>query len=532
MKLAFLFLTGDDHNQGQLWEAFFKGAQPEKYSIFCHPKFPDRITQPFLKNNIIPELIETEHAGISLVRATRLLLASALQDPQNDGFILLSESCIPLFDFNQIHDALEQTGKSIISYNLNTKNIETFLRWDRLKNKSFAPSDKFAKQHQWMYLRRELAEIILKHDHTDIFEDVYASDEHYFINLLINLNLPLEDMVSNRQVTFVNWQDSESKNVIKQNSSGESYTMRIIRPKIYQQLSPEDILAAKKKGMFFFRKVSKTCDVSWLTTLIDGTASDQKKYTATVETAEWASQKGNRTALTAISLDFGNGITAPFVLREGDSDKAVLHQIFAQRDYDLARLARYGDIRAEFQRIIDSRRTPLIIDCGANIGASPVWFSNSFPEAQIFAVEPERYNYEILRMNCKTHQNIKCRNAAISSVNETVYVQNPGAGSWAFRTIRDSGPSGTAVRAVTVASIEKLFPESKLFLIKIDIEGGESRLFESNLEWIDRTVVIIIELHDWMLPGSANSQNCLKALSARHRDFVFFGENVFSIRNH
>jgi hypothetical protein len=44
-------------------------------------------------------------------------------------------------------------------------------------------------------------------------------------------------------------------------------------------------------------------------------------------------------------------------------------------------------------------------------------------------------------------------------------------------------------------------------------------------------MVIIIELHDWMLPGTANSQNCLKALSGTNRDFVFYGENVFSIRN-
>jgi len=48
MKLAFLFLTKDDHNQGELWEAFFGNLSRERYSIFCHPKFPDRVTQPFL----------------------------------------------------------------------------------------------------------------------------------------------------------------------------------------------------------------------------------------------------------------------------------------------------------------------------------------------------------------------------------------------------------------------------------------------------------------------------------------------------
>lgn len=43
--------------------------------------------------------------------------------------------------------------------------------------------------------------------------------------------------------------------------------------------------------------------------------------------------------------------------------------------------------------------------------------------------------------------------------------------------------------------------------------------------------LMIVELHDWMLPRTANSANFLKAVAARNRDFVFRGENVFSIRN-
>ena len=245
-------------------------------------------------------------------------------------------------------------------------------------------------------------------------------------------------------------------------------------------------------------------------------------------------QKDQETGLTQITLNLGNGDTALFVLRESGSDKNVLHQIFVQKDYDLARLARAGDIFAEYRRIISSRRAPLIIDCGANIGASPVWFSKLFPEAKVFAVEPEKHNYKILRLNCKDHTNIVCRNAAISCTNEIVYVEDPGSGNWSYRTSNSPTPlhtEGMAVRAVSIESIEKSFPESELFIVKIDIEGGESRLFESNLEWIDRAMVVIIELHDCMLPGSANSQNCLKALAARRRDFVHIGENIFSIRN-
>jgi hypothetical protein len=84
---------------------------------------------------------------------------------------------------------------------------------------------------------------------------------------------------------------------------------------------------------------------------------------------------------------------------------------------------------------------------------------------------------------------------------------------------------------MSIESVENLFSESDLFLVKVDIEGGESRLFESHLEWIDRAMVVIIELHDWLFPRCSNSHNFLKALSERRRDLITMDENIFSIRN-
>lgn len=236
--------------------------------------------------------------------------------------------------------------------------------------------------------------------------------------------------------------------------------------------------------------------------------------------------------LTQILLNFGNGDTSPFTFREQSTgDQGVVQQIFVNRDYDLARLARFHDIVSEYERILSAGRTPLIIDCGANIGASPIWFARSYPQAQVFALEPEAHNYEILRLNCQRYPNIQADRAAISCMDETLYIEDPGAGDWGFRTMnRPTGKNITA-QAYSIESILKRSTAVDLFLVKIDIEGGEAHLFEINYEWIERTMVIIIELHDWLLPGTANSQTCLKALSQYNRDFVFIGENVFSIRN-
>ncbi len=268
MKIAFLFLTADNHNQGELWEAFFGNLSHERYSIFCHPKFPDRVTQPFLRDNIIPNTVSTEHADISLVRATILLLRRAYKDPQNDCFILLSDSCIPLFGIDQVSRVLNRTAKSLISYKSGFSCGETIARWRQLGDASFSTSEKFAKQHQWMALRRDLVRVFLRHNFTDVFEKMYAPDEHYFINLLIKLKLPLENLISNQMVTFVNWQDFQLETVARKDPDDEQFIFQRIRPKTYQQLSTINIVAARKMGCLFFRKVSPSCDVSYLTRFV------------------------------------------------------------------------------------------------------------------------------------------------------------------------------------------------------------------------------------------------------------------------
>jgi len=54
--------------------------------------------------------------------------------------------------------------------------------------------------------------------------------------------------------------------------------------------------------------------------------------------------------------------------------------------------------------------------------------------------------------------------------------------------------------------------EYEPFIAKIDIEGAEFDLFRENLEWVDATPIITIELHDWHTPGcSATFHQCVNA---------------------
>ena len=69
------------------------------------------------------------------------------------------------------------------------------------------------------------------------------------------------------------------------------------------------------------------------------------------------------------------------------------------------------------------------------------------------------------------------------------------------------------------------------FAVKIDIEGAEREVFSANTEWIEHIPVIIVELHDWLLPKKATALPFLRAVSRYDRDFVQVGENAVSIAN-
>jgi FkbM family methyltransferase len=208
-------------------------------------------------------------------------------------------------------------------------------------------------------------------------------------------------------------------------------------------------------------------------------------------------------------------------------DLEVLEQIFRAEDYRLARLARWRDIEGCYRRIAAQARVPLIVDCGANIGASAVYFAEQFPLAKVLALEPHPGNFQLLVRNCAANPRIVPLNAAVASEDKRGALHDPGKGHWGFRVSEQAGGD------LEMISINSLLgrEEGEPFIAKVDIEGFEAELFSRNLEWLDRFYVLIIELHDWMLPGQRSSQPFLRAIGALDRDFVHVGENVFSIAN-
>jgi FkbM family methyltransferase len=225
-------------------------------------------------------------------------------------------------------------------------------------------------------------------------------------------------------------------------------------------------------------------------------------------------------------LDRRARVIRTFSIRNA-ADYGTLARIFGDEAYRLDRLDRGADLVAAHDRILASRAKPLILDCGTDSGLSTRYFADAFPNARVIGIEPNHQTFLHARANCGS-DNIELREAAISSECRC------GAAGAEPHTQRAT--CADAPRAVDLLSINSLVAEQCAaggwpFIIKLDLDQFEDELFSRNSEWVDEFPLLIIKLRKWRLPSRRRSQHLLRRLADADRDFVFLGENLFSIAN-
>jgi FkbM family methyltransferase len=233
--------------------------------------------------------------------------------------------------------------------------------------------------------------------------------------------------------------------------------------------------------------------------------------------------------IVTMQLRYADGTGRAFHHRGSEADQGVVRQMFTHHEYSFGRISRGPELQGVYDAIVAARKAPLIIDAGANIGAAATWFATQFPKAQVVAFEPDRANYDLLLRNTEGLR-VESHHAAIGSRDGRVNLSDPGRGEWAYRTeIADTG--ACEMMAMSRVVEEQLAAGTEPFIAKIDIEGAEHDLFQEPTAWVDRFPLLIVELHDWLMPKQRTSAPFLACVARRNRDFVYVGENVFSIRN-
>jgi len=166
-------------------------------------------------------------------------------------------------------------------------------------------------------------------------------------------------------------------------------------------------------------------------------------------------------------------------LRTFSGDLFVLHEIFVSDCYALPSVL--------------SDRVRVVVDLGANVGLTTLYYARRFPEARFVCVEPDPENARLLRANvaCLGEQAMVLE-AAVSDVAGLATFEATGW-SWG-RQLTPSRSTAVQVRCLTVPAVLAAAGVSRVDVLKVDIEGAVAGLFGSNNAWLAHVDTIVVEL--------------------------------------
>tara|TARA_R100000027_G_scaffold67220_1_gene65115 strand:- start:12488 stop:13255 length:768 start_codon:yes stop_codon:yes gene_type:complete len=144
----------------------------------------------------------------------------------------------------------------------------------------------------------------------------------------------------------------------------------------------------------------------------------------------------------------------------------------------------------EFESTTDR---PRIIDCGANIGLSTLFFKRLYPNARITAFEADPEICALLKRNCAANgvNDVDIHAAAVWTEDGEIQFELEGGFSGKL-----AGADVSGGRIVTIPSVRlKPYLEERIDLLKVDIEGAEWAVLQDCQDLLGNVDKIFVEYH-------------------------------------
>ncbi len=238
-KIAFLFLTVGNIFNEKTWVNFFADAQ-DRATIYVHSKHHLKKTS-FFREFEMQKKVPTQWD--KTMKAQVALLKEALKDPDNQKFVFLSETTIPLQNFDDMYNRLMKHDRSNFHYQKNPHASRTF---------GSIPSDHIHFNSQWVILNRKHAELMAEDSFfiNEMTRDRF-DNEHYPSTFLASKKMLKE--VEKKDLTMVVWTGDKHPHEFS-NLSKDPYK--------------DDLLKVINKKRFLFARKFKRCDLSLLKELL------------------------------------------------------------------------------------------------------------------------------------------------------------------------------------------------------------------------------------------------------------------------
>ncbi len=160
-----------------------------------------------------------------------------------------------------------------------------------------------------------------------------------------------------------------------------------------------------------------------------------------------------------------------------------------------------ADYESEIREVLDRVLIPgvIFIDCGANIGYWSVYATTCLKQEEIIAVEAFSPTYDQLRRNAELNGGFQCILAALSdSDGDEVWLGGNNHASMSLQKGQTASKGqGTWIKTITLDTIYRRFIHLQFerIVVKLDVEGMETRVLSQALELLDKKPLIIFEEH-------------------------------------
>ena len=146
----------------------------------------------------------------------------------------------------------------------------------------------------------------------------------------------------------------------------------------------------------------------------------------------------------------------------------------------------------EIYKFKTDSNSPIIFDCGANIGVSCLYFKKFYPESRIKAFEAVPEIADVLSSNLNNINGIEVINKAVWINNDGIEISLEGADAASIYGNKNK------VKVYSVRLKDLIDNEEKIDMLKIDIEGAEIDVMKDCKESLNNIENIFIEYHSFI----------------------------------
>jgi FkbM family methyltransferase len=180
------------------------------------------------------------------------------------------------------------------------------------------------------------------------------------------------------------------------------------------------------------------------------------------------------------------GLPHPVFIRRQSSDFMVFEEIFIDQQY-----------KTDFSK----GSVLTVMDAGANIGLSALYFLKSHSPEKIICLEPEDDNFKMLEKNLSGYKNILLIKKGLWHSRQLLKIVDMTADNWGFELTSCDDTAG-GIQGISINDLMQEYGLNGIDLLKIDIEGSEKEVFERNNSWVFKIKHLIIEVHEGIRPGA------------------------------